>query len=51
MCIRDRDLVAQVLTLDYLGALAVSLLFPVLLAPHLGLNRTSLLFGLSLIHI
>ena len=41
-----KDLVAQVLTLDYLGALAVSLLFPVLLAPHLGLNRTSLLFGL-----
>ena len=41
-----KDLVSQVLTLDYLGALAVSLLFPVLLAPHLGLNRTSLLFGL-----
>ena len=41
-----KDLVAQVLTLDYLGALAVSLLFPILLAPHLGLNRTSLLFGL-----
>ena len=41
-----RELVAQVLTLDYLGALAVSLLFPILLAPQLGLNRTSLLFGL-----
>jgi len=41
-----KDLVAQVLTLDYLGALAVSLLFPILLAPHLGLIRTSLLFGL-----
>ncbi|MFO1421364.1 MAG: polyamine aminopropyltransferase [Candidatus Competibacteraceae bacterium] len=41
-----KDLVAQVLTLDYLGALAVSLLFPILLAPHLGMNRTSLLFGL-----
>ena len=41
-----KDLVAQVLTLDYLGALAVSLLFPIMLAPHLGLNRTSLLFGL-----
>jgi spermidine synthase len=41
-----KDLVAQVLTLDYLGALAVSLLFPILLAPHLGLTRTSLLFGL-----
>jgi predicted membrane-bound spermidine synthase len=33
-----KDLVSQVLTLDYLGALAVSLLFPILLAPHLGLN-------------
>ncbi len=41
-----KDLVSQVLTLDYLGALAVSLLFPILLAPHLGLSRTSLLFGL-----
>jgi len=41
-----KDLVSQVLTLDYLGALAVSLLFPIVLAPHLGLNRTSLLFGL-----
>ena len=41
-----KDLVSQVLTLDYLGALAVSLLFPILLAPRLGLNRTSLLFGL-----
>ena len=37
---------AQVLTFDYLGALAVSMLFPMLLAPHLGLIRTSLLFGL-----
>ncbi|MCC6136605.1 MAG: polyamine aminopropyltransferase [Candidatus Contendobacter sp.] len=41
-----KDLVAQVLTFDYLGALVVSLLFPILLAPHLGLIRTSLLFGL-----
>jgi spermidine synthase len=41
-----KDLVSQVLTLDYLGALAVSLLFPLLLAPQLGLIRTSLLFGL-----
>ena len=41
-----KDLVAQVLTFDYLGALAVSILFPVVLAPHLGLMRTSLLFGL-----
>ena len=41
-----KDLVAQVLTFDYLGALAVSILFPLLLAPHLGLMRSSLLFGL-----
>lgn len=41
-----KDLVAQVLTFDYLGALAVSILFPLALSPHLGLMRTSLLFGL-----
>ncbi|MCP5877754.1 hypothetical protein NL390_35360, partial [Klebsiella pneumoniae] len=31
---------------DYLGALAVSLAFPLLLVPHLGLIRTGLFFGL-----
>ncbi|GHU29170.1 polyamine aminopropyltransferase 1 [Betaproteobacteria bacterium] len=41
-----KDLVSQVLAVDYLGALAVSLLFPLLLAPWLGLMRTGLLFGL-----
>jgi tetratricopeptide (TPR) repeat protein len=41
-----RDLVSQVLTFDYLGALAVSLLFPLVLAPHLGLVRTGFLFGM-----
>jgi spermidine synthase len=41
-----KDLVSQVLTFDYLGALAVSILFPVLLVPHLGLMRSALLFGL-----
>ena len=41
-----KDLVSQVLTFDYLGALAVSILFPLLLAPHLGMMRTGLLFGL-----
>lgn len=41
-----KDLVSQVLTFDYLGALAVSVLFPLLLAPQLGLVRTGLLFGL-----
>ncbi|MBP9218431.1 MAG: polyamine aminopropyltransferase [Sterolibacterium sp.] len=41
-----KDVVSQVLTFDYLGALLVSILFPLLLAPELGLIRTGLLFGL-----
>ncbi|MES2786730.1 MAG: polyamine aminopropyltransferase [Pseudomonadota bacterium] len=41
-----KDLVSQVLTFDYLGALAVSVAFPLVLVPHLGLIRTGLLFGL-----
>ena len=41
-----KDLVAGVLTLDYIGALFASLLFPLLFMPKLGLVRTSLLFGL-----
>ncbi len=41
-----KELVSQVLTFDYLGALAVSVAFPLLLVPHLGLVRTGLLFGL-----
>ncbi|MFM8332501.1 MAG: polyamine aminopropyltransferase [Candidatus Methylumidiphilus sp.] len=41
-----KEVVSQVLTVDYLGALAVSLAFPLLLAPRLGLIRTGLLFGL-----
>ncbi len=41
------DIVSRVLTFDYLGALAVSLLFPLLLAPRLGLARTALLFGIA----
>ncbi|WP_310383736.1 polyamine aminopropyltransferase [Roseateles sp.] len=39
------DLVSQVLTFDYLGALVVALAFPLLLVPHLGLVRTGLFFG------
>lgn len=42
-----KELVAKVLTFDYLGALLASLLFPILLVPRLGLVRTSLLFGLA----
>ena len=48
--LRDRfefkDLVARVLTVDYIGALFASLLFPLLLVPHLGLIRSSFLFGI-----
>ena len=40
-----KDLVSQVLALDYVGALAASVLFPLFLVPHLGLVRTSFLFG------
>lgn len=41
-----RDVVSNVLTFDYVGALGASLLFPLLLVPKLGLVRTSLLFGI-----
>jgi spermidine synthase len=40
------DVVAHVLTFDYLGALAASLLFPILLVPYLGLVRSAMLFGI-----
>ncbi len=40
-----RELVSQVLTFDYLGALAVSVAFPLVLVPQLGLIRTGLAFG------
>src|SRR6185503_16936138 len=40
-----KELVARVLGLDYIGALAASLLFPAILLPRLGLHQTSLLFG------
>ena len=41
-----KDVVSQVLTFDYFGALAVSIAFPLILVPQLGLIRTGLLFGL-----
>ncbi len=41
-----KELVSQVLALDYIGALVASLAFPLLLVPHLGLVRTAFLFGL-----
>ncbi|AKT39574.1 polyamine aminopropyltransferase [Chondromyces crocatus] len=40
-----KQLVARVLTLDYIGALVASLLFPSLLLPRLGIHQTSLFFG------
>jgi len=40
------ELVSQVLTFDYLGALAVAVAFPLLLLPQLGLIRTGVVFGL-----
>jgi spermidine synthase len=41
-----RDVIAHVLTFDYLGALAASLIFPILLVPRLGLVRSAMVFGL-----
>ncbi len=41
-----RELVAHVLTFDYLGALAASIAFPLLLVPHLGMVRSAILFGI-----
>ncbi len=42
-----KDLVARVLTFDYIGALLASLLFPLLLVPRLGLVRTAWSSGCS----
>ncbi|MGD9588766.1 MAG: polyamine aminopropyltransferase [Pyrinomonadaceae bacterium] len=41
-----KELVSRVLALDYVGALLAALMFPIFLVPRLGLNRTSLLFGM-----
>jgi spermidine synthase len=42
---RFSDVVARALAYDYVGALAASLLFPLLLVPRLGLVRTSIAAG------
>jgi spermidine synthase len=42
-----RDLVSNVLTYDYVGALIASLAFPLFLVPHLGMIRTGMVFGLA----
>lgn len=41
-----KDLVSQVFTFDYIGALLASVLFPLVLVPHLGLVRSAFLFGI-----
>ena len=41
-----KELVSEVLTFDYLGALAVAVAFPLVFVPHLGLVRTGVFFGL-----
>jgi len=41
-----KDVVANVLTFDYIGALFASLLFPLFLVPRLGLVRSAMLFGI-----
>ncbi|MEA3053420.1 MAG: spermidine synthase [Sphingomonadales bacterium] len=41
-----REVVSSVLTFDYVGALAASLLFPLVLMPWLGLVRTGFMFGM-----
>jgi spermidine synthase len=48
--LRDRyafkEVVSNVLTFDYLGALGASLAFPIVLVPKLGLVRSAMVFGL-----
>ncbi|PIE66259.1 MAG: spermidine synthase [Deltaproteobacteria bacterium] len=41
-----KEALGNVLSIDYLGALAASLLFPLVLVPKLGMVRTGFLFGL-----
>ncbi len=43
--LKFEELVSRVLSLDYIGALAASLLFPLILVPKLGLMRSAFLFG------
>lgn len=45
--LKFEDLVSRVLSLDYIGALAASLLFPLVLVPKIGLVLSSFLFGLA----
>ncbi|WP_447756355.1 polyamine aminopropyltransferase [Sphingopyxis fribergensis] len=42
-----RELVSNVLTFDYVGALLASVLFPLVLVPQLGMIRTGFVFGIA----
>ncbi|EKT4508657.1 polyamine aminopropyltransferase [Flavobacterium psychrophilum] len=46
-----KDLVSNVFTFDYIGALLASILFPLFLVPKLGIMGTSLFFGMINISI
>ncbi len=41
-----KDLVSKVFTFDYIGALFASIVFPLVLVPHLGLVKSSFMFGI-----
>jgi len=41
-----KELISKVFTFDYIGALFASILFPLVLVPHLGLIKTGFLFGM-----
>ncbi len=41
-----QDMVSQVFTFDYIGALLASIIFPLVLVPQLGLMKTSFFFGI-----
>lgn len=42
-----KDMISNVLSFDYLGALFVSLMFPLVFMPYLGINRTAIAFGFA----
>lgn len=41
-----KDIIAQVLSFDYVGALVASVVFPLVLLPYLGIMRTAFLVGI-----
>jgi spermidine synthase len=49
--VKFKELVSNVFSLDYIGALLASVLFPLFFIPKLGIVSTSLLFGLINISI